>query len=74
MHEQYLKEGAPEIEPDQLESNADIVEGEVEGLAATLTEQEFQKLDLATSISASAQDELQPIVNAMHLSIVPNFE
>ena len=61
------------MDQDQLESNAELVEGEVESIEATLTPQEFQKLDLSR-ISPSATSELMPIVNLMKMSIIPNFE
>ena len=37
MHEEYLKEAAPEVDEETLESNTELVEGEVESIEATLT-------------------------------------
>ena len=44
LYNEYLVENAEDIEEDQLESNAELVEGEVESLESILNELEFKKL------------------------------
>ena len=41
LYNEYLVENAEDIEEDQLESNAELVEGEVESLESILNELEF---------------------------------
>ena len=56
LYHEYLAEKAESIDDDQIETNAELVEGEVESLESILNQQEFQKLDLEEKMTESARN------------------
>ena len=74
LYHEYLAEKAESIDDDQIETNAELVEGEVESLESILNQQEFQKLDLEEKMTESARNQFGDVVQLLNLSIVPNFE
>ena len=74
LYHEYLAEKVESIEDDQIEANAELVEGEVESLESILTQEEFQKLDLEEKMTENARNQFGNVVQLLNLSVVPNFE
>ena len=71
----YTEEDPEDCDAEKVAENADIVEGEIESLAAIMNETEYSKVeDLDSILAQSASSSLKNVLHVMNLSIVPNFD